>query len=372
MGLGDFQRVIFDEAHNAPEELASALQVRISYHEIEEMLGQEFPKDRESLAAWKSWASRVRMVCQFKLLEAKVKVYGARELKHSAIREYQHLVNLNRKLGVVAQLRPADWIVDEWVYGYQFDPIRIARYSESTLFLRIPRVSFFSATIRPKTLAILGVDDDYDFWDYPSTFDPRRSPVRWVSTVRVDHRLTPEQAKVWGMRVDQIVQRRYDRRGMIHTVSYKKRNELLEMSDFRPIMMSNFEGDITSQVVQKFKATPPPVVLVSPSVTTGYDFPYDDCRYQIIGKIPFPDSRSKIIKARQDADPEYGPYLAMQQLVQSAGRIMRAPDDWGETIIIDDHAEWFIPKFKSLAPQWFLDVYDKAHSLPKPLSEEDL
>ena len=38
-------------------------------------------------------------------------------------------------------------------------------------------------------------------------------------------------------------------------------------------------------------------VLVSPSVSTGYDFPGRECEWQFICKVPFPDGRAKIQQA---------------------------------------------------------------------------
>jgi hypothetical protein len=41
-------------------------------------------------------------------------------------------------------------------------------------------------------------------------------------------------------------------------------------------------------------------------------------------------------------DPDYANYVAMQKLVQAVGRGMRAPDDWCETLIVDDQFSWFV------------------------------
>ena len=109
----------------------------------------------------------------------------------------------------------------------------------------------------------------------------------------------------------------------------------------------------------------PPAILVSPSVVTGYDFPYDECRFQIVGKLGFPDTRDPIMKARIKKDPDYSSYLAMQSLVQSSGRGGRATDDWCETFIIDDNAKWFLWKFKHFAPDWFMRAYTRLQFVPK-------
>ncbi len=118
-------------------------------------------------------------------------------------------------------------------------------------------------------------------------------------------------------------------------------------------------------MVDRFKRSDPPSILVSPSMVTGYDFPYDDARYQVIGKIAFPDGRSEVMKARHAKDPEYGYYLAMQSLIQACGRGMRAPDDTCDCFITDDHFSWFMGKCRKMAPKWFLDAVRTTRTIPR-------
>ena len=65
-------------------------------------------------------------------------------------------------------------------------------------------------------------------------------------------------------------------------------------------------------------------------------------------------------------DPDYMNYLAMQELIQAAGRGSRAPDDQCEVFVIDDQFSWFPWRFKEFAPEWFLESITKTTSLPKP------
>ena len=65
-------------------------------------------------------------------------------------------------------------------------------------------------------------------------------------------------------------------------------------------------------------------MLVSPSVTTGWDFPEAD--YLIIAKIPYPDTQPKVVKARIEEDKEWAAFTAMETLIQEAGRGSRCFD----------------------------------------------
>jgi Rad3-related DNA helicase len=102
---------------------------------------------------------------------------------------------------------------------------------------------------------------------------------------------------------------------------------------------------------------------------TGWDFPADQCRYQIIAKVPFIDSRSLIIKARSKSDKTYLNYLTAQAIIQMVGRGMRSADDWCETYIIDDHIEWFwqAARKQGLWPKWFQTAYRREAGVPDPI-----
>ncbi len=348
LGLGNFGLVVFDEAHHSPLQLSAAMQLKLSYREIEDLLGLRFPLSKE-LADWRDWAKREAAPrAEMEVASIKSRIEGGSRVS-AELDDLRKVQNVLRKLKVVATIVPADWVMEHTDHGYDLDPIDPSRYAESTLFVGLPKIQLVSATIRPKTLGLLGVKNgDADYFEYPSSFPQDRCPVYYVPTVRVDYRLDPQGYAVWQSRADQIISRRLDRRGIFHTVSYQRRDSVLRNSQHRHFCVTNYQGDITAEIVEQFKRQPPPAVLVSPSISTGYDFPYTAAEFNIIGKVPFPETRSAVMKARKERDPEYPFYLAAQDLEQARGRIMRAPDDRGETVIIDDHITWFARQYGHL------------------------
>jgi Rad3-related DNA helicase len=131
-------------------------------------------------------------------------------------------------------------------------------------------------------------------------------------------------------------------------------------------MITNQRGESITHVLEAFRSANPGTVLISPSVSTGYDFPGRQCEWQFICKVPFPDGRAKIQQARQADDREYGPYGAMQTLVQFFGRSMRSKDDRSEGFICDDHLQWFLPKYRHLAPKSFHSHFRMVTNVPPP------
>lgn len=365
-GMSHFEQVIFDEGHHAPDALSKAMQVVLHHREIEETLGIPFVPhhEAEDLAKWKEWAKETRVVAENEMHAARERMSGVSDPKPSWIRHFMHMKHLTRRLAIIATARPSDWVVDEIQGGYQFDPIRPGRYAESTLLLRIPRVFVISATIRPKTMFMIGMGkDSFSFKEFDSDFNPQQCPIYYIPTMRVDSK-TDDYRMLW-LRHDQIAGMRQDRKGIVHTISYARRDDIMACSRFAPQMLINEKGIPPTKMIEEFRLAGPGTELVSPTVGTGYDFPGKDCEWQFVCKVPFLPP-SKVKAARQAADHEYEPYIVMQSLVQMFGRGARSKKDWCENFIGDDHFKWFYSKFSHLAPKSFHGFYKELRSLPAP------
>jgi Rad3-related DNA helicase len=116
--------------------------------------------------------------------------------------------------------------------------------------------------------------------------------------------------------------------------------------------------------VAEFKRSADAVILVSPSVQEGFDFPDDDARWQIILKVAVMDSRDPLTRARLDADRSYRDSLVVEDVLQMAGRPVRSDRDWAETAIFDDH--WAYLR-NAPFPAWFKAACVWANDLPPPL-----
>lgn len=369
--LGKRGRLVLDEAHASVDELGDYLAVEIGHWEIEGVLGRNFPES-QAMEGWRTWARHLASECEqhHERLGNEIRL-GVSNNRRSLSR-LRELRDLGRRLDAIAKTSGQDWVMEEardrrGRRVVRFDPVWPGAYAESSLFLNVPKVVLTSATIRPKTLELLGVPEgSYEFLEYPSSFDVHLRPFIWVPTVRARHDMDPSHARMWVAKIDAILRTRGDRKGIIHTVSYARRDYVLRYSEFARHMLTHDTGGI-QRTVEAFRESGPGTVLLSPSVGTGFDFPGADCRFQIIGKVPFPDSRSKVLQARQERDPDFFAYVTAQNLVQMAGRGMRSADDWCETIVIDDNWQWFSTKYKSFMPQWFREAWQKSVNVPPPL-----
>lgn len=354
-GIGRFDTLICDEAHSSPDEICEFLGCYVSRGDLKKFGVDDPPKE-----SWARWAGSFRAQVQAEL----------DVLKHSSSPQpagIRHLKELDRRLSTLCSATPGAWTMEDLSKGFRWDLVWPGPYAEPLLFRQTPRVILVSATIRPRTLSLLGIDEGEgtDWFESDSLFPVRRRPVIWVPTVRMDYRASQEAISIWLSRIDEILKPRLDRKGIIHSVSYERRRQLHEASRFSRHMLWHEDSKALRQTVEEFKNSRPPAILLSPSVSTGFDFPYQQCEYQILPKVPFP-SPSAVLKARSKIDPLYPYYLAMLQIVQAVGRGMRAPDDQCESFILDDHWGWFSRKYRSFAPRWFLRAVRSSANPPAP------
>lgn len=354
--LGRFDCLVLDEAHHAPTELADYLSTTWEPGDTH-TLGSGGPDVVEDVKAWAGWAkgmiARVNNALDQKP-RSKVEFRKFRALRRAA-----------QKLATLKDMDAGEWVVQRQQETWHFDPVWVGPFAEK-LFRRIPHVVCTSATFTRKTAEMLGIaTEDMTWHEAPSDFPAWRRPVFFVPTVKVDYKADESQIRLWLATIDNFLRARQDRKGIIHAVSYQRARQIRDYSEFAPQMILHDKHD-TRQRVEEFRAAGPGAILVSPSVTTGYDFAGTACEFQVIAKIPFPDRRNPVTEARTKHDADYPAYIAMQELVQAVGRGMRSAEDQCETAIFDSNCGWFMRKYRDLAPEWFLAAYQRVETLPTP------
>jgi len=367
-GLGHADWLICDEAHDAPDQLTSALRVELKAKDIQDVL-----QDTAGMWPWAeageiaTWQRAARLVLPGLRTRIESTSPSSKREGHQYATAKRLVAALSRLIAFDPELTIGRWTDGRSPTAWSADPLWAGAFAEDALFQGAGRIVLMSATVRPKTADLLGFGAAATSWfEETEGFDPRRRPVYLWPQVRVRYDWSDSDQRRWVVAIEQIIRSRPDRRGIVHTTSYARRNLLLKYAsrDILPRLVTH-DADVASAV--RAYESRPDAVIVSPSLTTGYDFPADLCRFQVFGKVPFPDTTDPIVVARTQVDPEYGAYLAMQNLVQAAGRGMRSEDDWCEGFLIDSQGSWFLRKHQALAPRWFLRAVQKIDLLPPPL-----
>jgi Rad3-related DNA helicase len=369
-GVGDCGMLILDEAHACVQELCNVIEIRLDNNKSNYIFNQlgSRPPYGEKIAAWRTWAKFLLPKAQKYLKELK---QGGPSKQLSLVDQFVLTIS---RISSVSE----DWILDESnEHETLISPLWPTDYASTYLFRDIPRIILASATLVPKTLSLLGIEEkDSVFLSQDHTFSPDRCPLYLFGACRVDYKMSPGQWQETVGRMDTIIDKRLDRKGIIHTTSYAYQDRIMKDSDHADIMIAPKSAREIQAAIEEFRDSPSPRILVSPSITTGFDFAYSECEFQILLKVPFIDARSPVMKARSESDKEYLPYLVAQTLVQTCGRAMRAPDDRCENFLMDDHARWFLGKperngYRHLVPLWFsrqIRYPDGPPQPPPPLS----
>lgn len=388
--LGQFDLLILDEAHAAADLLSGFCAVSLYRDEIDRLLGLSLPALSDGLAAWVDWACGALTVVAHRSAVQQERLRTATENRDrtDAIKTLLRLMDIGRgleRLTGAGQWRDSDGGVRDavmpgreiqWVSEsvastdsrgpcVRFTPVWPHAYAEPVLFRGVKKVLLLSATLTRDTAKYLGIpSEQMDYRELRSTFDPRRCPLIYVPTTRVDRSMNEGAKRLWVNQIDRVIAGRLDRKGIIHSRSYARAAEIIARSKYAHLMMSHTTATL-QQTVASFKAAKAPAILVSPSVETGFDFPLDECRYQILAKVPFADGRSPLIKARAHSDKTYLNHIAAITLIQQCGRGMRSKHDASETFIFDDHFQWF--RRAATFPRWFRDSWRTQSVVPPAL-----
>lgn len=357
-GLGPRKLLLLDEAHDAPTQLANQLTVEISKYD-----GAGFPSGtRLKKADWRAWA-------QTQLPDVK----RASETMAS-VKDRLRYKQLTENLSTVAAL-PPDWVWERDGAKVRFAPVVVKDYAEKALFRGAQKIVLMSATLTRQTLIDLGLNPDTAEWiKLRCPFPKARRPIYIyrdpVLPIRMDYRVTPEVVEEWLYQIREWCLARADRKGIIHSVSYDRSYQIARALQGAGLHLHvPGRGLPLEHAIAAFRRAGPGSILISPAMTTGIDFPYRDAEYLVVPKVPFPDIRTAIAKARQRRDANYRNEIALQTLLQMIGRAMRAVDDQCEVAIFDEHVVWFIKqeRRKGNVPDYIWEALKFITRLPEPL-----
>ena len=355
-GLGKFDLLVLDEAHAAPDELANFCAVEINHRRIAELLGDEIGLPPDDFPPWAKVALDIALG---RSRDCKKSLDSKTSDRRDTVRTMRQLSYLGSQLRELASNSSiaTEWIVESNTRVTKFSPIWAQAYAERYLWGGTKRVLLISAVLQERAAWYLGIPAaKMRFREYASTFNPSKRQLVYLPTVRVGRNVTEGEIRLWVNRIDAVIAKHValGHKGIVHTVSYDRARELVDRSRHPAdlfITHKNSTGARTA--VAMFKRSQGPRVLVSPSMEAGYDFPGDECRFQVIAKVPFIDTRSEIVQARSDSDKRYLDYVVALRIIQQVGRGVRSEDDECTCYIIDDHWAWFRAKAKDMFPVWF-------------------
>lgn len=357
-----------DEAHLIEGELERFLGVTITGRDIVNE-GWQHPKDTtpEGLADWaENYLADVQAeveVCRrriFGQVGAGGKTITNPRTYARLIGRFNHYRYLAQQLStlVLAGRETEEgraWVSDTQPGVYQVRPVNVEDYS-GVLFNLADRVVLMSATMSKADVEKLGIQD-YEYVQVPSAYPPANRPIYYrpvgYMSISNERNLLPDVARA----LDKIIEFHSARgeKGLVHTVSYERSDRLRKLIKHGNLVMTH-HNDNKGEVIAKFKESDKPVVLFSPSVTEGEDFPGDQCSYVVIPKVPFASLGDALVREKRKADPSGYSWQAIRDVIQGSGRGVRSQTDKCIIYILDSNFEKVIEEHIETVPHWFLEA----------------
>lgn len=377
--LEALQTFILDESHNLEQELVRLMTLELNNAFLERLLlNTHLPtlgfQSKEQAFTWLSEKLLLEILDEIDVYEAQLDL-GETLTK----REAGRLSELDSLAGRIYQVftfyeetGPDNWLVYEEKNDLLtnlapkmiFKPIEINGVASDFFKAKgLVRV-YLSAFIgdRDEFCKALGLNLETTAWlSLPSEFPVDNRPVYVASVGSMGQKRQQETLPKMIKALASLIHHHDGEKGLLHCHSYslgKKIYELLRQYDEDAASRIIFQSkpDQRQELVDRHKKAKSDTILMSPSITEGYDFKDDLATWQALLKMPFPHLLDPWINAKKQLSSIWYTQETLKTVVQAAGRICRHDKDFGITYILDSDFTFIFNQYHRLLPQWFKDA----------------
>ena len=358
--LSHMPLIIGDECDCIDDELLSFVQLTITPRQIAQ-LNMDPPKFKTKLEAWVDWAKGALNTInqQVSLLEE------GSNWDTDDIPTVRKLLHLRRLRGKVDQfLREVD---DSWVWypeamsdgkeSWVFKPTWVSKYAHGYLWRHGEKHLLMSATVIGHRSMAKDISlPEYDYLEMDSPFPVSHRPIFYTPTTDVTFKNKQESYPKLALEIKAIMAQHHSYHILVHCVSYSLRDYLWE--HLPPDRLMKHDTKNRNQVLEEFKKTSSPKVLLSPSMERGVSLNDDSARVVVVAKVPFLSLADPQVSKRAHtgaAGRLWYTRKAVESLIQSTGRHVRTEDDWGLSYILDTQFGKILENHRELFFKWWLD-----------------
>lgn len=263
----------------------------------------------------------------------------------------------SRVLGFLGE-EEVSWVFDP--ESVAFRPVSIERLTGDLLWAKGKRFLLMSATILAPGLlsSELGIPfEEMDFHEIGSVYPAGLRPVHYQPCADVSFKNKEVAYPQLVAGIDRILNEHTGDKGIVHAVSYELARYIIRHSSHASRMLIPADSSDRSGVIDRFKRTSKPAILVAPAMERGLDLPHDECRVLIVAKVPWPNRGDRQVAARAYGTGKRGRswYVmqAVRSLVQATGRGVRGKDDWCYSYILDRQFGQLWSDHRNLFPKWW-------------------
>jgi len=356
-----YDLLVIDEFDTTEDQLMNYTELTITQRQLER-LNVPPPKFKTKFESWVEWANATLSVASKELRALEVAEEEKDSWSTEDIRTLRRKKNLSRlvtKLRFFVKEVDKNWI---WYPGedrWSFKPVWVSKYAPGVLWKHAKKVLGMSATILdPRQVsANTGLNYEnraFDYLQMPSPFPKENRPVYYDPCANVINKQMDIALPMLAKSIRNILDKHPDERILIHTVSYKVRDYIKNKIDSKRFVTHGVKD--RASVLENFKRSDKPLVLLSPSMDRGVDLPEEECRVVVIAKVPYPDLGDKQVNQRvhasKDGDNWYA-HKTVSTIVQMAGRGVRSETDHASTYILDRQFDRIYREHKNMFPDWF-------------------
>ncbi len=340
--------IVFDEAHNIEDVLSGFSSISFSKKYLSEKgvgltdLTDFIPKISDIVNK------------EVKQIQSILGEYDTPEdVPQDLIRAYNEGNSTLRKLKTITDI-DADWVIDEKEYCYNISPVLTAPFS-SFLFHFQEKVLFMSATlVKDRLLSVLGLTSDMvEYIEMPNLFNKKTREIFFNPIADMSYINEANNINTMSNALDRILDLHKNEKGLVHSVAGRTMHSLYSNSQRKNRFFLAYGKD-RERIFQEFKESRNGVII-SPSFEEGIDLPYDECRFMVFPKVPFPNLSEAVTKKRCENDKRYMHFLAVDRFLQGIGRGVRAEDDYCKVYLLDARFNWFLSANKTRIPEFVME-----------------
>jgi Rad3-related DNA helicase len=346
-------------------------------------LNIKYPKykttqSENALEEWSVWAeteAKPKISNELSKVEDEISMYygnGGDDIK-KLIRKKQQLSGAIERLNIFLTHVDDDWLYEESTFGQNkkykdyptitFKPTWLTESLAHNYFFSHSRhVIFMSATFPPRLVMskLFGCPpDQFQLKDIPSPYAIENRKIILNPAADMTYKKFDKEVYKLIEKIKEIISKHKNQKGIIHTVSYKL-NKLIVDTINNPRLITH-DNKNRAEVIDRFKYSDKPLILVSPSITRGVDFPAEQCEFQICAKAPFKSLGDKLTNSRVHSSKIGNLWykaITAQEVIQSCGRGVRSSTDKCITYMLDKQICDLILDNRKLFPGYFLDAID--------------
>lgn len=276
-------------------------------------------------------------------------------------------ISVNRlltKIDLFVRNADESWLFDDsQINKWIFRPLWLTpELAEEFIWKHAKQWMLMSASFLPLHLECkrLGIPiDETDYKRLPSTFPVFRRPIYIESAANLTAKTMDEETPKLVARIKEIINSRPNVKGLIHTVSYKLADVIME--DVNSSRLLTHNGQNRQEILDIFIESNQPLILVSPSMIRGASFSGDYCRFIIVAKCPFLNLADRIVSARlysSKLGQEWYESSMLLDVLQATGRGFRSADDFCESYILDSNFKRVFLRKPLHLPEWWKDAVE--------------